>query len=95
MNPLLGILSLGIAVALIFYEMKILKKMKNLVILFFLLLDVAQAHACSLCFSTGSSTQAVALKWGVLSLFVILLGVLGILVKFFYDVAKKSRGLSI
>ena len=90
-----GILCIMIAIGLIGYEMNLLKKMKNLAIAIFLLSLSARADACTMCFSTGSSTQAVALKWGVISLFIILLAVLATLAKFFLSVAQRSKELSV
>ena len=90
-----GILSIIIAIGLVGYEMNLLKKMKNLTITTLFLSLAVRADACTMCFSTGSSNQAVALKWGVISLFIILLVVLGTLAKFFLSVAKRSKELSV
>ena len=92
-----GLFSFLMAGFLIVYEVKMLKRIKNLVVPILVFSCSASAEACSMCFSTSTSNQAqaAAVKWGVLSLFIILVGVLIILAKFFYSVAKKSRQLPI
>ena len=69
--------------------------MKNIVRLFLTLsltLPAKQRLACSMCFyGSPQSTANTALRMGLLTLFIILLGVLFAFVKFFFNIRKRSR----
>lgn len=50
------------------------------------------AYACSVCFGGDpESPQMIGLRWGILVLLGILLGILGLLGKFFLNFRKRSK----
>ena len=51
-----------------------------------------KVFACSACFYGDPNQKAlIAAKWGVLSMLIIVVGVLGIFIKFFVNFAKRSK----
>ena len=50
------------------------------------------ALACSVCFTqVEDDPQAIALKWSVLTLFAIVLFVLGMVAKFFWTIVQREK----
>ncbi len=98
-TALWGVVCLLLAIGLIVYEISFFKKTKGLLIALALigqLVGVKSSQACTMCFSQGAgNSQLIAVKLGILSLFLILMGVLATLVWFFIGMAKKSKSLSV
>ena len=67
--------------------------MKKIFLIFVILgLKVSTASACSVCFGGMPNTSTtIAIRWGVLVLLVILLGVLAGFTKFFMNINKRSK----
>jgi len=60
----------------------------------FLVSCISEAAACSSCFYGDPNQQAlIAAKWGIATLFIVLLGVLGTIIKFLISFSKRSKHL--
>ncbi|MBI3417706.1 MAG: hypothetical protein HY043_20635 [Verrucomicrobia bacterium] len=59
-----------------------------------LLLSSPVASACAACFGKSDSKLAEGMNWGIASLLVVVVGVLGGVAAFFIFLAKKSAALA-
>ena len=50
--------------------------------------------ACAACFGASDSKLAVGMNWGIFSLLVVVVGVLGTIATFFFYLAKRAATLS-
>jgi hypothetical protein len=55
----------------------------------------SSAHACAACYGQSDSPLASGVTWGILSLLVVVMGVLGSIVTFFVYINKKSAAAPI
>jgi hypothetical protein len=57
-------------------------------------LSPSPVFACAACFGQSNSAMARSLNWGILSLLVVVVGVLGSIASFFVYLAKRSATLA-
>ena len=60
----------------------------------FLTLEPGRAMACAACYGQSDSPLARGMSWGILSLLVVVVGVLGSIAAFFVYLARRSAALT-